>query len=64
MRWPWHHEKGDAEQAIRDADEQHAEAKQQTPKVDRAARTARELTKRADRFAREVERSWRPKESP
>ena len=65
MRWRKRHpDHGEAQQAIADAQQQHDQAHAQTPKVDRTAGRARELTKRTDRFTREIERAWRPKESP
>ena len=66
LRWPWprRDQNGAAQQAVRDAEEQHVKAREQTAQVERAARAAKEMKRRTDRFAREIERSWRPKESP
>lgn len=62
MRWPWRrHVNGEAEQAVRDAQDQLRAAHDKTPQVERTTRTAREVTRRTDSFAREVERTLRPR---
>lgn len=54
---------GEVANAIQEAEDQRAQADEQTSLVNRTISKARGLTYRTSLFIDNVERSWRPKES-